>query len=206
MNRIVEMIIDENMELGVFAISVVENPAIEEDFIFMSAVEGKETVKMATVDEEQRILMGAVLIPNLQIYRLDEQGQPYHIWFSEETVKEVSHRYLLKGNQGEATLEHEVDVEGLSVVESWIIEDVEFDKSRKYGLDHPEGTWMVKMKVNNDEIWNEYVKTGKVKGFSIEGKFSRNVEMSRNTDLSKIPTEDLMASLYELFKQQGLIE
>ena len=128
MNRIIEMIIDENMDLGVFAISVVENPAIEEDFVYMSA-QGKESVMMSTVDEEQRILMGAVLIPDLRIYRLDELGQPYEIWFSKETVKEVAHRYLIKGHQSEATLEHEVEIEGLSVVESWVIEDEEFDKS-----------------------------------------------------------------------------
>jgi hypothetical protein len=66
----------------------------------------------------------------------------------------------------------------LSIVESWIVEDSEMDKSKKYGLNVPVGTWMVSMKVNNEQIWNDFVKTGKVKGFSIEGYFADKLEMS----------------------------
>ena len=85
----------------------------------------------------------------------------------------------MRGNQNKSTLEHEAELNGLTVVESWIIEDEVHDKSRKYGLDMPVGTWMVSMKVNNDEVWNDYVKTGKVKGFSIEGYFTDKVDMSK---------------------------
>ena len=169
---LIELIIDENDEMnGVEAISVVENPAIEEDFIALKSQE----LKLAEVDKEKRILMGAALIPNKPIYRRDGENE-FYIFFSKDTIRKASELYLKRGNQGEATLEHESKVEGLTLVETWLKEDETHDKSVKYGLEAPLGTWFVSMKVENDEIWNNYVKTGKVKGFSIEGHFADNVE------------------------------
>lgn len=89
--------------------------------------------------------------------------------------------YLTKGNQNNSTLEHQHELNGLSLVESWLVEDKVHDKSRKYGMDVPVGTWMGSVKVNNDEIWNEYVKTGKVKGFSIEGYFADKMERPKDS-------------------------
>ena len=86
-------------------------------------------------------------------------------------VRKASELFLMKGNQNNSTLEHNIELKGMSVVESWIIEDEKRDKSRKYDFDLPVGTWMVSMKVNNDEVWNQ-VKAGEVKGFSIEGYFA----------------------------------
>ena len=81
--------------------------------------------------------------------------------------------FLKSGNQGQATMEHATEkLDGMTVVESWIVESDLYDKSKKYGLDMPVGTWMVSMKVDNDEIWNDYVKKNKIKGFSIEGYFA----------------------------------
>ena len=180
--NIIELILDDNDDLtGIEAISVVENPAIEEDFIALKSDE----IKLAEVDKEKRILMGAALIPNKPIYRRNED-QEFYIFFSKETVSKASQLYLKKGKQGEATLEHQEKITGLNVVESWIIEDDIHDKSRKYSLNMPIGTWMVSMKVDNDEIWNDYVKTGKVKGFSIEGYFADKVEMPKE----KLSAED----------------
>ena len=71
--------------------------------------------------------------------------------------------------------EHEKKLSGMSVVESWIIDDTKTDKSRFYGFDLPKGTWMISMKVNNDDVWKD-VKEGKVKGFSIEGYFADKME------------------------------
>jgi len=180
--NIIELILDDNDDLtGIEAISVVENPAIEEDFIALKSDE----IKLAEVDKEKRILMGAALIPNKPIYRRNED-QEFYIFFSKETVSKASQLYLKKGKQGAATLEHQEKITGLTVVESWIIEDDIHDKSRKYSLNMPIGTWMVSMKVDNDEIWNDYVKTGKVKGFSIEGYFADKVEMPKE----KLSAED----------------
>jgi len=105
--------------------------------------------------------------------------QEYYIFFSHDTVRKASEMFLTKGKQNNSTLEHEDKLEGLSVVESWIIEDDIKDKSRKYNLRMPIGTWMVSVKVNNEDIWKEFVKTKRVKGFSIEGFFSDKLEMNR---------------------------
>jgi hypothetical protein len=182
-----ELFIDEESDFGgIEAISIVENPAIEEDFIALKAQE----VKLTEVNQERRILMGAALIPNKEIYRRNSEGE-YFIKFSEETVRKASQLFLSRGKQNNATLEHEVEIGGLSVVESWIIEDEVQDKSRKYGLNMPLGTWMVSVKVNNDEIWEEFVKTNRVKGFSIEGFFTDKLD--RPKESVKEDTEELAA-------------
>ena len=170
--QVFELFIDESHDMaGIEAISIVENPAIEEDFIYLS----KSKVVLQSIDVEKRLLMGAALVPDKKILRRNADGE-YYIFFSKDTVRRASELFLMNGNQSKSTLEHEVDVQGLTVVESWIIEDSINDKSKKYGLSLPIGTWMVSVKVNNDEIWNDYVKTGAVKGFSIEGFFSDNLD------------------------------
>jgi hypothetical protein len=173
--RIVELLLDEeSLQAGIQAISIVEAPAIEEDFI---ALKEEERVELKTIDEDKRVLLGAALVPNKPIYRRSGEDE-YYIYFSQDTVRKASELFFINGNQNKATLEHQIDITGLSVVESWIIEG-EQDKSKMYGMDLPVGTWMVSMKVHNDEIWNDYVKNGKVKGFSIEGYFVDKVEASK---------------------------
>lgn len=204
--NIVELILDENDEMsGIEAISVVENPAIEEDFVFLKS----EEVKLAEVDKERRILMGAALIPNKPIYRRNKE-QEFYIFFSKDTVIKASQLYLKNGRQGKATLEHQKDISGMTVVESWLVEDEVHDKSRKYGLNMPLGTWMVSMKVDNDEIWNDYVKTGKVKGFSIEGYFAdklqRPQDKSIKDQLAEIEEEEaeyLLKAVKAIVKNGG---
>lgn len=164
-----ELILSDDILKGIQAISIVENPAIEEDFITLSK---EEDIKLAKVSEERRILMGPALIPERPIYRRgDEETGEYYIYFSKDTIRKASELFLTTGKQNNATLEHMGEIEGLSVVESWLIEDPEKDKSAAYGLSYPKGTWMVSQKVYNEDIWNDYVKTGRVKGFSIEGFF-----------------------------------
>jgi hypothetical protein len=171
--KIIELIIDENEELsGVDAVSIVEFPAIESNFISLN-----KQLELAKVDDEKRILMGAALIPNKHIYRRNGKDE-YYIFFSNETVRKASELFLMNSNQNNATLEHDKELKDLSIVESWIVEDTDMDKSKKYGLNAPVGSWVVSMKVNNDVIWNDFVKTGKVKGFSIEGYFADKLEMS----------------------------
>jgi len=197
--EIIELFIDEDNDLnGIEAISIVENPAIEEDFYAFNK-EGK--LELAKVDEEKRILMGAALIPNKKIYRRTKTEE-YYVFFSENTVRKASELFLTKGKQNNSTLEHEVELQGMSVVESWIIEDDIKDKSRKYNLNMPVGTWMVSVKVNNDEIWEEFVKTKKVKGFSIEGFFTDKLEMQRQEIEEELTEEEieLLNKLAEILK------
>jgi len=176
--EIIELLIDETkIEMGINAVSVVESPAIEENFVALN----KHEVELKEVDTEKRILMGAALVPNKQIYRRVKDKE-FYIFFSEDTVRKASELFLMRSNQNNATLEHEKKMlDGMSVVESWIIEDEKTDKSRLYNFNLPKGTWMISMKVNNDEIWNK-VKAGEVKGFSIEGYFIDKYDMSLQTE------------------------
>jgi len=170
--EVFELFIDEeSMESGIQAISIVENPAIEEDFVALSA----HKVELAEVDTEKRILMGPALIPEKKIYRRNGEDE-YYIFFSEDTVRKASELFLSRGNQNNSPLEHEYALKGMSVVESWIVEDEKKDKSALYNLGMPKGTWMVSVKVNNEEVWQEFVKTGRVRGFSIEGYFSDSAD------------------------------
>jgi hypothetical protein len=176
--EIIELLIDETkIEMGINAVSVVESPAIEENFVALN----KHEVELKEVDTEKRILMGAALVPNKQIYRRVKDKE-FYIFFSEDTIRKASELFLMRSNQNNATLEHEKKMlDGMSVVESWIIEDEKKDKSNFYGFNLPKGTWMISMKVNNDQIWNK-VKAGEVKGFSIEGYFVDKYEMSLQTE------------------------
>lgn len=190
--EIIELLIDETKEeMGINAVSVVESPAIEENFVALQ----KHEVELKEVDTEKRILMGAALIPNKQIYRKNKDKE-FYIYFSEDTVRKASELFLMRSNQNNATYEHERKMlEGMSVVESWIIEDEKTDKSKLYGFSLPKGTWMISMKVNNDEVWKK-VKDGEVKGFSIEGYFVDKYDMSKN-----INEMDTIEKLKELIRK-----
>ena len=195
--RIVELLLDsESLQAGIQAISVVESPAIEEDFVALKNEQPK--VELKTVDKEKRILMGAALIPNKPIYRRNGEDE-YYIYFSQDTVRKASELFFINGNQNKATLEHQMDVQGTSVVESWIIEG-EQDKSRMYGMELPVGTWMVSMKILNDELWEGYVKSGKVKGFSIEGYFVDKVEASKQ-DPEEVKAEEQLNAIKAIIKK-----
>jgi hypothetical protein len=199
--RLIELIIDEEMELsGIDAISIVENPAIEEDFIALNS-EQKE-YKFAEVDKEKKIIMGAMLVPDKPIYRKDENEGEYYIYFSKDTIRKCMELFFQNGNQSNATFEHMESITGLTMVESWIVEDTDKDKSKLYELNVPVGTWMGTIKVNNDKIWNDFIKTGKVKGFSIEGYFADKAK----TPLSKVDdTEVQILAGLELLELNTLL-
>lgn len=181
---------------GVFGISLVESPAMESNFIALS--EQKE-IQLKAIDNEKRILLGAVLIPNKPIYR-NQNGKEFNIVFPAETIRLSMENFFEQGYQSASTLEHDEKqkLKDVTFVESWIKES-ELDKSVHYGMDEPIGTWFAAMKVNNDEIWNDFVKTGKVKGFSIDGFFDLeriNLKTENmNVDLILSAIKDGFASL-----------
>ena len=198
-----ELFIEDVEMSGVEAISIVEDPAIEEDFITLSS----EKLKFAKVDGEKRILMGPALIPDKKIFRRGDD-EDYFIFFSKDTVRKAAELFLSRGYQKNSTLEHEIDIQGLSVVESWIVEDENKDKSKFYNLNVPKGTWMVSVKVNNEEIWEDYVKTGRVRGFSIEGYFSNNGNRPKENveeDLCQDCFNELQAE-YDLLEALAAVE
>jgi hypothetical protein len=171
---------------GVYAVSLVSDPAIGVQFVTLSK---QKEIKLATINEEQRILLGAVLIPNQPIYRVQD-GHEFNIVFPKETIKQVQQNFSSQGYQNNSTIEHSgKQIENVTFVETWIKEDEVHDKSVMHGFNEPVGTWYAAMKVNNDEIWNDYVKTGKVKGFSIDGVFDMekvNLKTEINMNLESI--------------------
>jgi hypothetical protein len=180
----------------VFAISLVESPAIESDFVYFD----KEVIQFAKIDNEQRMLLGPILIPDKKILRVDGQGNPYHVFFTKETVKKLAQNYLMKKYTDKATLEHDNKIKGVHLVESWV-KDGKLDKSNNYGLNLPDGAWVGMFKVVDDKIWNDYVKTGKVKGFSVEALLDHKLVKASIIDLDK-DIEELSENEVEVLLSQ----
>ena len=193
--KITELVIsEENEALAIDAISLVNSPAIEVDFIFFG--KEKNNLTFSKVDEEKRELISPALIPNKQIFRYDPNtDQEYYVWFSKDTVKNAAYSYLKHNNHHKATYEHEQRVAGVLTVESWIKEGKQ-DKSNLYGYDLPVGTWFVKMKIENDELWSK-IKEGELKGLSIEGYFVDKLQKMSTTIYSE---EQILESLAEILK------
>lgn len=178
-----EAVFSEDNTDGVFGISLVHDPAMEGTFV---ALNKQEPIKFAEVDLEQRILMGLVLEPNKPVYR-NQNGEEFNIVFSEQTIKDLSYNFFKSNFHKNSTIEHEESnkIEGVTFFESWIVEDSKKDKSNLYGFSYPKGSWIATMKVDNDDIWNNYVKTGKVKGFSIDAMLSlKEVNLKSEVNMS----------------------
>jgi hypothetical protein len=174
-----EIVFEEGKVDGVFGISLVEDPAIQSNFIALSK---QQKIQLSTIDNEKRILLGAVLVPDLPIYR-NQNGMEFNIVFSADTIRKSMENFFKQSYQQNSSLEHDKEIDGVTFVESWIKEDDVHDKSVAYGINEPNGTWFATMKVDNDEIWNDYVKTGQVKGFSIDGMFDLE-KINLNTDMN----------------------
>jgi len=164
----IELFIDDEDQSGIEAISLVEFPAIEENFVALS----KHKIELKTMDEEKRLVVGLALVPDKKIYR-NNGGFEYNITFSKDTVRKAAEKYLKSLKIHNATIEHEMEVDGVYLTESWIVEDVQKDKTALYDLNAPEGAWAVAMRIENDDVWED-VKAGKYLGFSIEGIFNEN--------------------------------
>lgn len=178
-DQIYELVLEDDAD-EVFAISLVESPAIESNFVYFN----KQSVQFASINDEKRLVMGPILVPDKKILRVDEMGQPYYVFFKPETIKKLSEKYLENKYTDQTTLEHDKKIDGVHLVESWIVESRTKDKSSLYGLSLPVGSWVGTFKVTNDSIWNDFVKTKDVKGFSIEGMFSHKlVEASMVEDI-----------------------
>lgn len=124
------------------------------------------------VNEDKQIVVGPLMIPDKLIFRVNEDDEPYYVYFSSETIKAISSKMMKNKLLDRINYEHDGDspVEGY-MMESWIIEDQAKDKQQIYGMDYPEGTWMGMYKIEDDNIWQK-VKDGILKAFSIEGFFA----------------------------------
>jgi len=195
---IVELIIaDDSQELAIDAISLVTSPAIEQDFVFFG--KEKNNLTFAKVDEEKRMLVSPALIPNKNIFRHNPNTQEdYYVYFSKETVRKASELYLKHNNHHKATYQHQDRVSGVLTVESWIKEG-DMDKSKLYGYDLPNGTWFVKMKIENDDLWSK-IKDGELKGLSIEGYFTDKMESMSDV---KPTNEEILKALNEIITKSN---
>jgi CTP-dependent riboflavin kinase len=200
-------IVDEESFEGMFGISLVESSA--NGFKFIALSEDKK-VELKLQSEEKRLLISPVLIPNQKIYR-DWGKDGATIQFSEEVIRLASQEFMKNGFHTNSKIEHKGQfVEGVSVVETWIVESVEMDKSKLYGFDVPVGTLMVTMKVDSDELWNKYIKTGKVTGFSIDGLFGmskvmRSVELKINNK-NKLKKGNMFKDMFKAKKVELAVE
>lgn len=156
-------------EEGIDKISLVETPAIGVEFVTLA----KQQVFKET---KKGILIGAALIPDKPIYRVADDGREYYGYFSKETVRLIAERYMENHRQDQWNVDHDKDVTGVVMLESWIVEG-ENDKSKNYGFELPEGTWMISVKVKNEKVKKQILEENRIKGFSIEGAFElRKVE------------------------------
>ena len=197
--KITELVIsEENEALAIDAISLVTSPAIEVDFVYFN--KSKNNLTFAKVDEEKRELISPALIPNKQIYRYDANtDSEYYVYFSKDTVKKAAYSYLKHNNHHKATYQHEQRVAGVLTVESWIKEGDQ-DKSKLYGFDLANGTWFVKMKIENEDLWQR-IKAGEIKGLSIEGYFIDKLEQ-----MGKQYTDEEIRKAYKELQAEGKIK
>lgn len=199
--KVYEAVFNESTE-GVYALSVVFDPAMQDHFIALS--EQTTKIELQSVDEEKRLLMGAALIPNKKIYR-NIDGNEFYLTFKEETIEKLAHNFMKNQMNNNSSLEHEVKLEGMSVVEAWVVEDPNNDKSNAYGKTYDKGTWVTMMKVDNDEIW-EKAKKGEVQGFSIDAMLQlKEINLNTNNmndDAKKSIVDEVLNGVKALFNTQ----
>ena len=179
---------------GLQAIALVDRPAIGVNY------QAFDTQKFEVVNEEQRIVMGAAMIPDLPIYRRDERGEYYAI-FKKETIKALVQKYFKESKQGSFNEEHDQFkiLDGVYVYQSFITDE-------KLGISAPrgfeniaDGTWFIAAKVDNDEAWAKVKEDGLLRGFSVEGIF--DLEPYKFKTMNKINLESVISTLKSVFSE-----
>jgi hypothetical protein len=180
----IELFIKDEAEDGVFAISLVDQPAIESDFLALSKqVDNKFKIKLKEIDKKRKVVVGYALIPDLKIPRVKD-GKEFNIIMSKETVALAASLYMRKLNLANVTSQHEKPVEGCCVIESWIIEDAKMDKANIYNLEPApkSGEWVVMMALTDEEYAK--VEDGEYNGFSIEAMFQGFDALEQSKELT----------------------
>lgn len=171
-----------------YAISLVESPAIESDFVAL-AKEDEEKQQVFLESNEKHMVYGAALIPDKDIYRNNGE-QEFYINFTKESIERMSQDFMKEYRQYEVKTDHDDIANEVCVVESWLVSDSYKDKSNALGINVPEGAWMIGMKVNNIDTW-ERIKAGELKGFSVESMISLEEFSKQNNDNMNIETNDM---------------
>tara|TARA_R110000796_G_scaffold33764_4_gene87332 strand:- start:559 stop:1842 length:1284 start_codon:yes stop_codon:yes gene_type:complete len=140
-------------------------------YLYKNKGKFQKDYKFEVVEGDQQIVVAPVMVPNNLIRRIGENGEEYYVYFSKETVKEISEKYFADNYTNNTNINHNGDNTKVNtVLESWIVEDSDLDKSNLYGFNVPEGSWMMSMKINDDATWN-MIKDGQLRGYSVEGNF-----------------------------------
>ena len=183
----IELTIEDINEHGIGAVSLVESPATEEDFVKLS----KAKVMLALA-EDRRVVTGPILIPDKEIYRDASfvEGECM-IFFSAETILQASKLFLRSDDIQNATINHAYPTKSAKLIESWIVENDEIDKSVALGLNVPKGTWMGSYEILDDDLWKA-IKGGAINGFSIEANFNCEDAGESDVELSKSEAEQLV--------------
>lgn len=200
--KLYDAIFDEESTKGVYGISLVESPAIMEEWVMLS--KHPKEIKLTAVDDSKNLLLGAVLIPEQRIYR-NMNGNEFEMKFTANTIEKLAHNFQKQSYQNNSMLEHETQLSDVTFVEQWIVEDTNNDKSNVYGKNYEKGTWVAMSKVS-DEVYAK-AKAGEIKGFSIDGilqltevKFKNDINM--NVDLKSI-TDAIKEGFETFFSKQA---
>jgi len=182
----IELFIKDEAEDGVFAISLVDEPAIESDFLALSKQDNsnKFNIKLKEIDKKRKVVVGYALIPDLEIPRVKD-GKEFNIVMSKETVALAAKLYMKNLNLANVTSQHDKPVQGCCVIESWIIEDPSMDKAVTYNLEPKPvgGEWVVMMALTDEEYAK--VENGEYNGFSIEASLSGFDQLEQSKELTE---------------------
>jgi len=185
---------------GVFSVSLVDEPAMDGDFIQFKK---DNPLKFAQVNKDKRRVMGMILEPDKEVLRYNKEDNSYYtVYFEKQEIEDVAYNFQKQGNQNNSTIQHNgINIEGVSFVETWIVEDSKIDKSANFGFEYPKGSWIGVMQLDNQKVWDEYVQTGKVKGFSIDA-FMQFEEVNLNkVDMSEIKEDGIIDAIKKGFAQ-----
>lgn len=182
-----ELYID-SIDDGFVGISLVDEPAIEMDFVmFSKEKKPEEKFKFAISNNDKQIISGPALIPEQRIYRYDEKNnKEFYVYFTAETIEKSLTKFMQTGSFNNVNLQHQIDVKGVHLFESWLVLNSENDKAYQMGYNVPEGTWMLSFKIDDPELWKEFKENETINGFSIEGFFSKRSSEELTEDDKKL--------------------
>lgn len=180
---IYRLLIDEDNDTGVEFVAFVDRPAIQRNWVAFQ--EHKKDQQFKIQDEEKRIVSGALMLADLPIYRNDKEMGEYYAVFEKDTIEQIMQRYAKNGFHANVNLMHDSKskVDGVYMIESWLIDSEKGKKAPEGFTGITDGSWFGSFKVENDNVWNEFIKTGELNGFSIEGVFVHEKQAEQDEDI-----------------------
>ena len=186
-------ITNEEQDSEVNKVSFVAEPAIEINWFAFDSEGAPKKFEFKTQDKQKRNVIGPLMVPNLPVYRKAKENMPEcYVMMNSDTIEVAEQKFMKRQYNNQINANHSDNVDGAYVIESWIIEDPAIDKSAKYGYSLPKGTWMGVIHCEDEQFWGDYIQTGELKGFSVEGAFNYGPQVG-NKELnmeSKFSSED----------------